>query len=132
MIDLSAALLMYITENILTEYTPKVNAFTDVRPNKPDSLLVVNEYDSGQGKYNNICATRYVQIQIRHKSNSVAKAHCWQVFNHLGDVKHENFVELSDRLVAIYVQKTPRKLLVDDQGRYVWFIDLAITSRNEI
>jgi hypothetical protein len=103
--------------------------FRDFAPDVPDEIIVLYEYDSVlSGIKSANSAVRYVQVTYRATSATVAKNACDDIF-HLFMNPDQNITSLPNNRWAIMIAKqVPFKIEMDNQMRYVYGFNVAITT----
>jgi len=116
-----------ITQGQVT--TIGTDIFLDVRPDTPDNLICVFEY-AGEPSDIQDDLSRRIQILVRNKSYTTARAKAWAIHGAL-DKPDARTLTMNGRRAWVRALQTPFKLETDASNRVVFVFNLEIrTSRD--
>lgn len=109
-----------------------VDIFRDFRPDTPENVVSLYEYDSMLPTKKGIKASvRYVQITVRNSSVDDAKNKCMAIFKSFEE-SDEAIMELaSGRWVIMIPRQMPFKIGIDDNGLTTYGFNVAITTNTD-
>lgn len=127
MSDLLLDIVSYLTTSSVVS-GDGVDAFRDLMPEKPDNMVVVNEYTNDDSILNIGVGTRNVQLQVRDLTYSGAKTKCNAIHKLITD-NIEHVVDLtSTRWAIMYPKQTPCKIQIDSANRVIFGFNMSVTT----
>lgn len=128
-----AALLLDIVEFLTTKGVVQgdgIDAFRDFRPEDPDRLVALYEYQGSPRLFYEPLVNRSVQVTVRDKDADVAQALCLQIYNML--YSEDSVVHFtSSRWGQVYLRQPPFRLLQDSKDRVVYAFNIGVTTTVE-
>ena len=121
-------LVAYLATNNLVE-GDGVDAFRDFQPESPDNIVSLHEYAGDPVSPCTDVVHRSVQVTVRNKSASLAKAKAYEIFSAFRRSDAVHRIDFSDtRWGQVHIRQTPFKLKQDDNGRIHYTFNLGITT----
>lgn len=116
---------------ISLDIAPEDNIFCNYRPDDPESIIVITEYDSTGtfGVYDS--NVRRVQFIVREKRLTEAARKSWEVYNTLFKDKQYIIHINEDRFIIPVPLQSPFHLETDDRGRKIYVFNASITTNKD-
>ncbi len=105
-----------------------IDAFRDFRPEDPDHVVVLYEYQGSPRVHYEPNVNRSVQVTVRDKDADVARQLCVQIYNLL--YSQESYVVhfTPSRWGQVYLRQPPFRLLQDSKDRVVYGFNIGVTT----
>lgn len=108
------------------------DAFRDFKPESPDNIVSLHEYQGDPAIPHTTVVHRSVQVVVRNKSASAAQSLAIKLcdaFRRSDNVQRIDFTPT--RWGQVHVRQTPYKILQDDRDRTHYGFNLGITTTIE-
>lgn len=131
---------MPLLEDIVTFFTSKgllagdgVDAFRDFRPETPDNVVSLHEYNGDAPSIYTDVVHRSVQVVVRDKNANAARIKAQQLYKALLDsMSQAGRVDFTPtRWGQVHIRQTPYKLSQDNSDRVIYGFNLGITTTLE-
>ncbi len=104
-----------------------IDTFRDFRPEEPDHVVVLYEYQGSPRIYYEPLVNRSVQVTVRDKDADAAKQLCDTIYNVL--YSSDTVVHFtSNRWGQVYLRQPPFKLSQDSKDRIVYAFNIGVTT----
>ena len=105
------------------------DSFRDFMPEAPDNVIVFHEYAGDPVSPFTDSVHRSVQVKVRSKSATLARAKAWQLIGIFRSASESLRVDFTDSLWGqVYIRQTPFKISQDESNRTVYCFNLGITT----
>lgn len=107
------------------------NIYRDTLPDQPDEAVGLFVWSHALAEINDGSGTRYVQVQARAVDGDVAYSRLHTIAALLDSGEDEKKIVLTpSRWCIARPRNLPRKLKVDENGRTVYYFDVALFGAN--
>lgn len=106
------------------------DTFRDFTPNKPDSVVVLTEYNGSPACYYDSNVNRSIQVLVRDKDADIARTKALSIYKSL--VSENLIVKFTEtRWGQVHLRQTPFRLTTDDSNRVSYVFNVGITTTIE-
>lgn len=108
------------------------DVFLDYRPDTPDNIICIKEYEGFSVSHGVDIHGRKIQILVRNTNSLQAKSKSKEIFDFLCPDDPECTIDLNDdRCALIEAMQTPFKLEVDNKNRTVYVCNYSILTTSD-
>ena len=105
--------------------------FSNFRPDDPDFVVVISEYDSRTSIGVTHAGSRRFQIIIRAKRQTESAGKAWAIYKSIFK-DNQSFIHINeDRFIVPVPLQQPLPLETDDRGRSVYVFNVLVTTNND-